>query len=163
MKNIAVYGLGRVGLVTALCFAKQGCHVSGFDTDPVRLSMIQRGGPPFSEPGLEEYLKAVVGRNFVIDADRARAADIVFITVGTPAKRYGVELSYVRAATTQIGQSLRESDRCQLVVVKSTVPPGTTRNVVKPILESESGRLEARGEFRLCANPEFLREGECDL
>jgi len=159
--KIAVYGLGPVGLATALCFAKKGYKVIGVDNDPTRVESIRRSEPPFFEPLLEEYLRRETGNgNFAVttEPDLDSNASIIFVTVGTPANPDGsANLRYVKEVVTDIGRSLRK-DTCPLVVVKSTVTPGTARQFVKPILERESGKISG-SSFGLCSNPEFLREG----
>jgi len=159
---ISVFGLGPVGLVTAACFATKGHRVVGIDLDRDRLEMIRRGDPPFFEPKLAEYVKASVASGKLKVTDNASAnaqSSLAYITVGTPSMEEGsVDLKYVRNAATAIGRSLRDSEGYQLIVIKSTVTPGTARNIIKPLIERESGKT-AGAEFGLCSNPEFLREG----
>jgi nucleotide sugar dehydrogenase len=159
---ISVFGLGPVGLVTAVCFARKGHQVIGIDPDLDRLEKIRRAEPPFFEPKLKEYLTEAVtnGAFSVADEPSANArSNLAFITVGTPSREDGsIDLTYVKNAAKAIGQSLRQTTHYQLVVVKSTVTPGTARTLIKPILENES-RKTAGKDFGLCSNPEFLREG----
>jgi UDPglucose 6-dehydrogenase len=160
--SISVFGLGPVGLVTAVCFAMRGHGVIGIDLDRDRLEKIQRGEAPFFEPKLAEYVKASVasGKLSVTDDASANAqSSLAYITVGTPSNEDGsTDLTYVRNAAIAIGRSLRDSERYQLIVIKSTVTPGTARNIIKPLIERESGKTAGAG-FGLCSNPEFLREG----
>jgi UDPglucose 6-dehydrogenase len=161
-QTISIFGLGPVGLVTAVCFAKKGHRVLGIDPDHHRLEKIRTTEPPFFEPRLAEYLKEVVGDGALSVTDDPLSnvqSDLAYITVGTPSNRDGsIDLTYVENAATAIGQSLRDSGHYQLVVIRSTVTPGTARNLVKPVIERESGKTAGK-EFGLCSNPEFLREG----
>lgn len=162
MTTISVFGLGQVGLPTAVCFAKKGYRVIGIDEDTRKLEMIARGHAPFFEPHLAEYLKRAISSDaFSVTNDSSSNAqsDLAFISVGTASKEGGsIDLKCVEDAATSIGRSLQSTHVPQIVVVKSTVTPGTARNVVRPILERESGRTSQSG-LSLCSNPEFLREG----
>jgi len=156
--RISIFGLGRVGLVTAVSFAKKGYQVIGIDPDKRKLKQIRKAEPPFVEPGLAEYLEAVT-RNGALsvtnDPFTASGSDLVFIAVATPSNPDGsIDLTNVKDAATQIGQSYRRSRQAQLVVIKSTVTPGTARNVVKVTLRAQCGT-----DIAVCSNPEFLREG----
>jgi nucleotide sugar dehydrogenase len=160
---ISIFGMGRVGLVTAVCFARKGYRVIGIDPDKGRLSKIREAEPVFFEPKLLEYQKEAIesGNLSVTNVPILSAeSNLVYVTVPTPNNDDGsINLEYLKKATTSIGQSLRRSHNHQIVMIKSTVTPGTTRNIVKRILESESDRVAGR-DFRLCSNPEFLREGK---
>jgi nucleotide sugar dehydrogenase len=160
--TISIFGMGRVGLVTAVCFARKGCSVTGIDPDEQRLRTIREIEPIFFEPRLLEYEKDAIesGNLFVTDDPSLSAeSNLVFVTVPTPSNDDGsINLEYLKKATASIGQSLRRSHNHQTVMIKSTVTPGTARNVVKPILERESKRVVGR-DLGLCTNPEFLREG----
>ncbi len=157
MTNISVVGLGPVGLCSAVAFATQGHRVIGFDIDTSRRDQVSRGEPPFYEKGIREALRKVLRakRFSVVDTMDAaiEPAAVVFLCVGTPSREDGsMDDGGLRAATKSIAAAWRDGKR-RTVVVKSTVLPGTTDNVVRPILEA-SGR-----PFRLGVNPEFLREG----
>jgi UDPglucose 6-dehydrogenase len=136
--------------------------VIGIDPDLDRLEKIQRAEPPFFEPKLKEYLSGTVADGALSVTDDASVnarSDLAYMTVGTPSSKDGsIDLTYVKNAAAAIGRSVREATHSQLVVVRSTVIPGTTRTVVKPILERESGKTAGK-EFGLCTSPEFLREG----
>lgn len=163
MLAISVVGTGYVGLSTAVCFASRGYKViaSTYDVDKIRL--INDKVPPFYEPMLTELLtsgiesgnlKAIYGREEAI-----LNTDVTFVTVGTPELADGsVDLTFVRKACVEIGRALRKKDGYHLVAIKSTVTPGTTNEVVKPILEVASGKPAGR-DFALCMTPEFLRQG----
>lgn len=161
--TISVFGLGRVGLTIAACFASRGFRVVGFDIDRSKLDMIRRGVAPFYEPGLDELVKRGVESGLLrVTDDYVRAvkeSNVTFIAVNTPSKEDGsIDLSFVESASRMVGEGLRYKDEWHLVVVKSTVVPGTTENVVKRIVEEVSGK-KAGKDFGLCVSPEFLSEG----
>jgi len=162
LTRISVFGLGRVGLVTAACFAKKGFQVVGIDTDRERLQLIHDLQSPFYEPKLDAYLRETVRKGNLRTTDKPEdisRTGLVYIAVGTPSSENGaIDLSQVRTAATMIGRSMRNCGRFQTVVIKSTVTPGTARQVIKPILQQESDKSAGRG-FGLVSNPEFLREG----
>ncbi len=157
MAHLAVVGLGPVGLATSIAFANDGHDVVGADIDENRLASISRGDPPFFETGMAEALQEVLETNrFVVTNDAqeaARQADTIFVSVGTPSLPDGsMDDRLVRRATEDLAKGLQGGTR-STVVVKSTVIPGTTENVVRPILETSGAT------FGLAVNPEFLREG----
>jgi len=162
MERVSVFGLGRVGLIMAVCLAKHGYEVTGIDVDSDLVSKLSRGEAPFYEPNLAEYLSlAVNDKKLKVTQDYALSSNsnLTFVTVGTPSRSDGsIDLRYVEEVSRIIGRSLRDAQQHQLVVVKSTVLPGTARMVVKPALEHESEK-KAGKDFSLCSNPEFLREG----
>jgi len=162
LEKVSVFGLGRVGLPMAVCLAKHGYEVAGIDVGANLLKKLSKGEAPFYEPDLAEYLsRALRSNRFSPTSDHSvnSRSDLTYITVGTPSRTDGsLDLSYVEEASRMIGRSLREAHQCQLVIVKSTVLPGTARRVVRPILERESGK-RAGIDFAVCSNPEFLREG----
>ena len=149
-------------MVTAVCFARRGYKVVGIDTDRTRLNKIRSGEPVFFEPKLHQYTKAVVSNHKLTVTDDSLAnanADLSYITVGTPSNIDGsIDLDYVKSAAESIGRSLRKSSTYQIIVIKSTVAPGTARGIIKPILERETGKIAGRG-YGVCSNPEFLGEG----
>ena len=159
--KIAVIGAGYVGLVTGAGLAEKGHDVALVDTDAARIAHICGGVAPFYEPGLEDLLRRN-GTRLHATTDLRRAileSDVSLIAVGTPVANGQIDLTAVRAATRQVGSALREKPSYHVVVVKSTVVPGTTERVVLPLLEEASGR-KAGIDFGLAANPEFLTEGE---
>ena len=161
--RVSIFGLGYVGLTFGVCLAKRGYEVVGVDVDENRVAMVNRGEAPFYEPGLEELLReAVENRLFRATTDSYEvvlSSDISFICVGTPSRPDGsADLSYVESAARSIGRALRDKKGWHLVVVRSTVPPGTTGGIVRRIIEEESGK-RAGVDFGLCMNPEFTREG----
>jgi UDPglucose 6-dehydrogenase len=158
---ITVIGSGYVGLVTGVCLAHVGHDVTCVDVRGEVVDRINHGEPPFFEPGLEALLREVVAAGrFRASLDlpgAVRRATVVFLAVGTPSTDAGIDLTDVTTAAEHVGLACRPADRYRVVVVKSTVVPGTTDSVVGPAV-MRAGGLSA-GEFGLCMNPEFLREG----
>jgi UDPglucose 6-dehydrogenase len=160
--KVAIIGTGYVGLVSGACLADKGHDVTCVDIDPAKVDKINARIPPIYEVGLEEMLHRVVPGRLKATGDLVKAvqeAEISLIAVGTPFKGDLIDLKYVRAAAAQIGEALRGRDAYHCVVVKSTVVPGTTEDVVLPILEQSSGK-KAGPDFGVGMNPEFLKEGE---
>lgn len=161
--KIAIIGTGYVGLVTGTCFANKGHNVTCVDVIQEKVDMINKAIPPIYEEGLEEMLKQVVEEGKLkatLDFKEAiQMAEIIFICVGTPSFANGLlDDKYVRSAATAIAQAFEEGQEYKVVVVKSTCNPGTTTNIVKPILEKHS-KLNFGEDFGIGMNPEFLREG----
>lgn len=161
--RIAVFGLGYVGSVTAGCLTRDGHEVVGVDLSTTKLEMLARGQSPVVEPELGRLLEdAVSAGRLRATADPVAAVastDLSLVCVGTPSKRTGqLDLRHVEHVMEEIGTALRGVDRFHVVVLRSTVLPGTTRNVVIPTLEAASGKT-AGVEFGVCFVPEFLREG----
>jgi UDPglucose 6-dehydrogenase len=159
---VSIVGMGYVGLCTAATFASRGIRTIGIDIDPSRVEQIRKGKAPLHEPQLDTLLKSAVKKN-LLDAtseiSAAADAGMTFLTVGTPGQQDGsIDLSYIKNATEDLGNALREKRGYHLVVVKSTVVPGTTNGTVKRFLE-QSSRKTIGLEMGLCANPEFLKEG----
>ena len=154
--KIAMIGTGYVGLVSGVCFSDFGHKVVCIDKNAAKIEMLRSGVVPIYEPGLEELVaRNVQSGNLSFSTDLTRAvaeADAVFIAVGTPTRADGqADLSYVRAATTEIAQAL---SGYTVVVTKSTVPVGTNR-MIHDVLRA--ARPDA--DFDVASNPEFLREG----
>jgi UDPglucose 6-dehydrogenase len=153
-----------VGLCTAVGFASRGYRVIACDIDKEKIEKINKGTPPFHEPGLQEKLADSLSsgnlRGVVNQTDQAiKETDFTYVAVGTPSMPDGsIDLSYIESAATNIGKALKEKNSYHITVVKSTVVPGTTQNTVKPRLEAESGKT-CGVDFGLCMNPEFLRQG----
>lgn len=160
--NVAVIGTGYVGLVSGVCLAEKGCKVICVDVDQQKIDSINRGCAPIHEKGLEELLQKNIGQKLIASLDLYRAiqdSDVSIIAVGTPFDGDEIDLSYIKKSATQIGKALKHKKNYHVVVVKSTVVPGTTEDIVLPILETSSGKV-AGVDFGLGMNPEFLREGE---
>jgi len=159
--RITIVGTGYVGLTSGVCLANLGHDVACVDIIPERVAAINRGEAPFYEPELHRLLLHALATNKLVATTELGAAvatsDVSLIAVGTPQREEHIDLSYVREAARQIGVALRDRSDYHVVAVKSTVIPGTTDGVVRTELEESSGRVA--GEFGLCMNPEFLREG----
>jgi GDP-mannose 6-dehydrogenase len=161
--NIAVFGLGYVGCVTAACLARYGHSVVGVDTNEEKVRHVNGGSAPVLEPGLGELVASETrsGR-LVASADPVAAvtsSNVSMICVGTPSAANGsLGLHAVERVARSIGEALPGCSRRHTVVVRSTVLPGTTESTILPILEDASG-LTAGTDFGLSTNPEFLREG----
>ncbi|AZU02753.1 UDP-glucose 6-dehydrogenase [Glycocaulis alkaliphilus] len=155
--RVAMIGTGYVGLVSGACFADFGHQVTCIDKNEEKIALLRSGGVPIYEPGLDQLVQRNVreGRlDFATDLTEAvRAADVVFIAVGTPSRRGDghADLSYVHAAAEEIGQVM---DGFTVVVNKSTVPVGTGDEV-----EALIRKVRPDGDFAVVSNPEFLREG----
>jgi len=162
--SISIMGIGYVGLCTAVGFASKGYEVVASTHDVEKAVKINRGIPPFYEPKLQELLEKTLKdgslKCLINKPDRAvLETDITFNAVGTPSKADGsIDLQHIEKSTQEIGKALSKKTMYHVVVVKSTVVPGTTQNIVKPILEKHSRKL-CGSDFGLCMNPEFLREG----
>jgi GDP-mannose 6-dehydrogenase len=157
--KISVFGLGYVGAVSAACLAADGHTVVGVDNNPVKADLLNQGRSPVIEEGLGELIQEGVraGRlRATTDCDEAVAStELAFVCVGTPSKGNGsLDLGYLRRVADDIGQAIRRQGSPIVVVIRSTVLPGTTREVLLPDLERAAGRPVAVG-----VHPEFLREG----
>lgn len=150
-----------MGLTSASCLATK-CDVLGFDTNAKKIEEVKLGKAPFFEPRLDDILDKVIKKGAFQTTssyvDAVLGSNVTFICVDTPTDASGSSnLGYVESAASMIAESLEMKSSWHLVVVKSTVPPGTTSQIVKSILERGSKRLGV--DFGLCMNPEFLREG----
>jgi UDPglucose 6-dehydrogenase len=154
--------MGYVGLCTAAAFASRGIRTVGIDIDNGRVEQIRKGKAPLHEPQLDGMLrKAVKTKLLEATTNISRAIDTTttFLTVGTPSSADGsIDLSYLKTAVTDLGKTLSKKPGYHLVVVKSTVVPGTTSGAVKHSLAESSGK-QIGADLGLCANPEFLKEG----
>ena len=161
MTRLAIVGAGYVGLVTGACLARTGVGVVCVDLDPDRVAVINSGKSPFHEPGLDDLLARTAGHGLTATTDLAAAvvgADLVMLAVGTPSRDGAIDLTQVREAARLVGGLLHTAATYSVVVVKSTVVPGTTRDIITPILEAASGKTAGR-DFGVGVNPEFLTEG----
>ncbi|MGE5618681.1 MAG: UDP-glucose dehydrogenase family protein [Sphingomonadaceae bacterium] len=161
--RICVFGLGYVGCVSAACLARDGHTVIGVDVNPQKVELVGSGRSPVLEPGLEKLLGEMVGAGRLVATQDGRAAvrssDVSVVCVGTPSNDNGsLDLRYVERVCQEIGAALAESSSYHVVVVRSTVLPGTVEEKLIPILQETSGR-HAGTDFGVCMNPEFLREG----
>jgi len=161
--KISVFGLGYVGAVSAGCLAALGHEVVGVDPVETKVSLTAKGKPPVVEKDLEQLLVDAVGKGLLRATTDSRAAvmetDCSLVCVGTPSKANGdLDLSHVSAVSKEIGKTLKDKKGRHIVVIRSTVLPGTLRGVVIPLLEEASGK-KAGVDFGVGNNPEFLREG----
>ncbi|HEX9395342.1 MAG TPA: nucleotide sugar dehydrogenase [Burkholderiales bacterium] len=161
--KITILGLGYVGTVTAACLAREGHEVTGVDVEPAKVDAINAGEAPVIERDLAPMIRAqVVAGRLRATSDAIAAilrSDLFLVCVGTPGRANGdIDLGYVRRVSEQIGAALRYHPGAPVVVFRSTLVPGTMRNLVIPTLERRSGR-RAGVDFGVCLNPEFLREG----
>jgi UDPglucose 6-dehydrogenase len=162
--KISVIGVGYVGLCTAVGFASQGYKVLASEVDEEKAQKINQGIPPFFEPGLQEKLLDSIQRGnlkcLINQTEKAVCeSDLTFVTVGTPSKPDGsIDLKFIESAANEIGKALKQKNSYHITIIKSTVVPGTTQNLVKPVLETESKKT-CGADFGLCMNPEFLRQG----
>jgi GDP-mannose 6-dehydrogenase len=161
--NISVFGLGYVGSVTGAALADDGHSVVGVDVNPDKVACLNAGRSPIVEPGLAELIaRNVAAGRLSATTDPAAAiagSELSLISVSTPSRRNGsLDLSYLTRVCEQIGEALRDKAGYHIVVVRSTVLPGTTHGTVIPTLERCSGKRYGEG-FGVSVNPEFLREG----
>ncbi len=161
--NVSVMGLGYVGSVSAASFAADGHVVIGVDVNPAKVASVNAGQSPIVEKGLDELIRENVAagrlRATTSTTEAIAATDLSLICVGTPSRRNGsLDLSFLERVCVEIGEALREKPSHHVVVVRSTVLPGTTHEVVIPALERASGKKYGAG-FGVTVNPEFLREG----
>jgi GDP-mannose 6-dehydrogenase len=161
--KIAIFGLGYVGVVSAACLARDGHEVIGVDPNRVKADLVNEGKSPIVEPGLGALIqKAVTDGRLKATSDVRFAvehAKVMLICVGTPGHSNGsLDLTYVRRVCEEIGSTLATSQDYKVVVVRSTMLPGSMSSAVIPSLEQASGK-RAGDDFGVCINPEFLREG----
>jgi len=162
-QSISVFGLGYVGTVTAACLAHKGHNVIGVDLSLAKVEAMQAGRNPIVEPRVGELVSEnrVAGRlQATSDSEYAVLnSQISFLCVGTPSLRNGkLDLGHIEPVCREIGQILKKKKAFHLVVLRSTVLPGTAETVVIPALENASGGRLGQG-FGVCVNPEFMREG----
>ncbi|MBI2173818.1 MAG: UDP-glucose/GDP-mannose dehydrogenase family protein, partial [Candidatus Omnitrophica bacterium] len=159
--KVAIVGAGHVGLVTGVCLASAGHRVYLVDVHVECLEAIRRGKPLFYEPRLEELLGQVLAQGRLETlADISQAvekSELILLAVGTPLKEGSIDLRALRVVSEQVGAALKGLSSYRVVAVKSTVIPGTTDTTVRSLIEEHSKKTV--GEFGLCMNPEFLREG----
>ncbi len=159
----SVFGLGYVGTVTAACLAYKACNVIGVDSSRGKVEALDSGRSPIVEPGVAELISEqhAAGRlRATTDPeDAVLNSDISFLCVGTPSLRNGkLDLGHIEPVCQEIGAILKKKKEFHLVVLRSTVLPGTAETIVVPALERTSGKRLGAG-FGVCVNPEFMREG----
>ena len=161
--KISIFGLGYVGAVSLACLARDGHEVVGVDIDPTKLRLIADGKTPVVEEGMVELMRDVAASGRVTVTTDARQAvldtEISLVCVGTPSAANGSQdQSAVLRLAEQLGQALARKSEPHVVVFRSTLVPGTVEDVLRPIVERESGKRDGV-DFHLCFQPEFLREG----
>jgi GDP-mannose 6-dehydrogenase len=161
--RVSVFGLGYVGSVSAASFAADGHTVIGVDVNSDKVASLNEGRSPIVEKGLDEMIRSGAAngslRATTDTTDAVNSTDLSLLCVGTPSRKNGsLDLSYLERVCQQIGEALKAKADYHVVVVRSTVLPGTTHDVVIPALEQASGKKYGDG-FGVTVNPEFLREG----
>jgi GDP-mannose 6-dehydrogenase len=161
--SISIFGLGYVGSVSAACFASMGHRVTGVDVSQAKVEMLESGRSPIIEARMAELVaegRQTCRLHATTDSNAAVCdSEISFVCVGTPSLRSGkLDLRHVEQVAREIGGALREKKSHHVVVLRSTVLPGTTESLVVRVLESASGR-RVGSDFTVAYNPEFMREG----
>jgi len=159
--NISIIGTGYVGSVTGACLADMGHHIIFVDKDLQKLEVIKSGKNSIFEPGLDQLI--VKNKEKILTTtdipDAVQNTVVTFICVGTPPREDGSsDMSQIEMVSQSIGKALRSGTKYRIIVIKSTVLPGTIENLIIPILEKESGK-KAFYDFGVASNPEFLKEG----
>lgn len=161
--NISIFGMGYVGAVSAACLTREGHRIVGVDPVRTKVDLINQGRSPIIEKEVGEIInKAVTENRLRATVDMTAAVletQVSFVCVGTPGQLNGdLDLKYIRRVCEEIGVVIGKKKERHIVVIRSTILPGTMRNVVLPLLEGASGK-KAGKDFGVCNNPEFLREG----
>ncbi len=161
--RISIFGLGYVGAVSAGCLAADAHTVIGVDPNATKVKLINAGVTPIIEKDIGEIIaKAVAEKRLWATTNVAEAindSELSIVCVGTPSERNGsLDLRYIRNCCEEIGQALRGKSSWHNVTIRSTILPGTMRNIIIPMLEASSDKT-AGVDFGICNNPEFLREG----
>jgi len=158
--NIGIVGLGFVGLSLISVLASKGYTTIGIDIDKKKCKQIVNGEPPFFEPKLKKTLSDGLKKKLTVSDDFSliKNCDFIFVTVGTPQTSEGaIDLSMIKKSVAKIGKTMYGNSKNQIILIKSTVTPGTMKNIILPILEKNS-KKKAGKEFGLLSNPEFLQE-----
>ena len=163
MKKVSIFGLGYVGSVSAACLANKGIQVIGVDVNKTKVDLINLGEAVIVEPELKELTSNAVRNGFLratLDvSDAIFNSDLSFICVATPSKKdSSLDLQYVKRICEDIGRILKEKNEHHILVIRSTMFPGSIRNTVIPTLEYYSDKLAGK-DFSVCINPEFMKEG----
>ena len=161
--KISIFGLGYVGAVSLACLSRDGHQVIGVDIDRTKLDLIAAGRTPVVEEGMVELMQQVAASGRVSVTTDARAtvrdSEVSLVCVGTPSAANGSQdQGAILRLAAEIGRALAEKTEPHVVVFRSTIVPGTVEDVLRPIIEKESGKRDGH-DFHLCFQPEFLREG----
>ena len=161
--NISIFGLGYVGAVSLACLARDGHSVIGVDIDPAKLELIRSGNTPVVEEGMVDLMSRVAASGRVsVTTDVVQAvlgSDLSLVCVGTPSAPNGSQdQSAMLKLAHDLGRAMRGKSAEHVFVFRSTLVPGTVEEVLRPIIERESGKKDGEG-FHVCFQPEFLREG----
>jgi len=161
--DISIFGLGYVGAVSLACLARDGHRVIGVDVDPAKLDLIAAGKTPVVEEGMVQLMANAVASGMVSVTRDTRDAmmrtELSLICVGTPSAPNGSQdQTAMLGLAKDLGAAMREKAAPHVFVFRSTLVPGTVEDVLRPIIESESGKKEGT-DFHVCFQPEFLREG----
>jgi len=161
--KVSVFGLGYVGSVTAACLASRGYSVVGVDLTASKVELLESGQSPIVEPQIKELIaechEACRLHATTDSAAAVRETDISFLCVGTPSLKSGkLDLGHIEPVCREIAETLKKKNTFHLVVLRSTVLPGTAESIVIPTLEQFSGKRLGK-DFGVCVNPEFMREG----
>src|SRR4029453_268318 len=161
--RISIFGLGYVGTVCAGCLVATGHTVEGVDVNPTKVDLINSGLSPIVEPGIDELIsqgrrkEKLSATTSVINA--VESSEVSLVCVGTPSQTNGsLDLTYVKRVCEEIGRVLQDKKSYHLVILRSTMLPGTTEDLAIPTIEACSGRKIGQ-TLGVCYNPEFLREG----
>lgn len=162
--RISIFGLGYVGSVSTACLAEIGHDVVGVDVNPDKVAQIRAGEAPIVDQGLGAVIAKGVASGRVAATGNVQAAvdatDVSFLCVGTPNLANGdLDLGFLLRATEELGVALANTSKAHMVVVRSTVLPGTTETVIRPALDRATGGAVTNGRVQIAYNPEFLREG----
>jgi len=161
--NISIFGLGYVGAVSLACLARDGHRVIGVDIDQAKLDLLAAGKTPVVEEGMVDLVAQVAASGRVsVTSDVRRAvleSEIALVCVGTPSAPNGSQdQAAVLRIARELGEAIRDKPEPLVVVFRSTLTPGTVEDVLRPIIETASGKQDGVG-FHACFQPEFLREG----
>lgn len=161
--KISIMGLGYVGSVSAACLTRNGHTVIGVDTNQTKVDLINGGLSPIIEKDVGEIIRSSVNANLLSattkTTDALRDTELSIVCVGTPSMLNGnLDLTYVRRVCEEIGVGLQDKKHFHIVAIRSTMLPGSMRDIVIPTLENYSGKTAGK-DFGVCINPEFLREG----
>ena len=161
--KVSIFGLGYVGAVSLACLARDGHSVIGVDIDPTKLDLIRSGKTPVVEEGMVELMaQAAASGRLTVTKDVLQAvlgSDLSLICVGTPSAANGSQdLTATLNVARELGRAVREKKDAHVFVFRSTLVPGTVEDVLRPLIERESGKRDGQG-VHVCFQPEFLREG----